>query len=100
MARYLHRVFASIRIGRTEKSDEYLIKHRAIGADEVTEDGGACLSLGERCSLYGAEVLAGDIDGLRAADTDDADGSTLSGGNGTDGIVSMKVFAVVHKRIL
>ena len=75
-------------------------EHGAVGADEVPEGGSACLTLGERHSLDGAEVLAGDSNSLGAANTDDADGSTLSGGYGTDGIVGMKVFAVVHEKIL
>jgi hypothetical protein len=32
-------------------------------------------------------VLGGDADGLGATDADDADGATLGGGNGADGIV-------------
>ena len=96
MARNLYRVFARIGVGSTEEGDEYLIEHRAIGADEVTEDGCARLSLGERRTLDGAEVLAGDTYSFEAANTDDADGSTLSGGYGTDGIVGMEMFAVIH----
>ena len=100
MTRDLHRVFTRIGIGRTEEGDEHFVEHGAIGADEMAEDGGACLTLGERHSLDGAEVLAGDSNSLGAANTDDADGSALSGGYGTDGIVGMKVFAVVHEKIL
>ena len=95
MARYLHRVFASIRIGRTKESDEYFIEHRAISANEMAEDGGACFALGKRSPLYGAEVLTGDGNGLGTANTDDADGSTLSGGNGTDGIGCMPSVSLV-----
>ena len=100
MARDLYRVFARIGVRGTEEGDEHLVKHGAVGADEVTESGGTCLALSERCSLYGAKVLTGNCNCIGAANADDADGSTLSGGNGTDGIVGMKVFAVVHEKIL
>ena len=89
MTRDLYRVFARVGVGRAEKGDEYFIEHRTISANEVAENGGACLALGEWRSLDGAEVLAGDSNSLGAANTDDADGSALSGGYGTDGIVGM-----------
>ena len=89
MARDLYRVFARIGVRGTEEGDEHLVKHGAVGADEVTESGGTCLALSERCSLYGAKVLTGDCNCIGAANADDADGSTLSGGNGADGIVGM-----------
>ena len=96
MTRDFHRVFTRIRVRRTEEGYEHLIEHRTISANEVAEDGGACLALGEWRSLDGAEVLAGDSNSLGAANTDDADGSALSGGYGTDGIVGMELFAVIH----
>jgi hypothetical protein len=34
-------------------------------------------------------VLGGDADGLGATDADDADGATLGGGNGADGVLGM-----------
>ena len=92
MTRDFYRVFARVGVGRSEKGDEYFIKHGTISANEMTEGGSACLTLSEGRSLYGAEVLTGDADGLGAADAYDADGSTLSGGNGADGVVG----AVVH----
>ncbi len=89
MTRDLYRVFARIGVGRTEEGDEHLIEHGAVTRYEMAENGGARLALGERGSTDGAEVLTGDADCLGAADADDADGSTLSGGNGADGIVGM-----------
>ena len=96
MTRNLYRVFTRIRVGSTEEGDEYLIEHSTVSANEMAEDGCACFALGERRTLDGAEVLAGDTYSFGAANTDDADGSTLSGGYGTDGIVGMEMFAVIH----
>ena len=102
MTRNLYRVFTRIRVGSTEECDEYLIEHCTISANEMTEDCGTCLVLGEWCALDGAEVQAGDSYSFGAANTDDADGSTLSGGNGTDGIVGMHSLSInlqVHAKI-
>ena len=86
MTRNLYRVFASVRIGRTEEGDEHFIKHGTISADKMTEGGCTCFTLGKRRALYGAEMLTSDADGFGTADADDADGSALSGGYGADGI--------------
>jgi hypothetical protein len=45
-------------------------------------------------------VLGGDADGLGATDADDADGATLGGGNGADGVLGMahKICFVSLKR--
>ena len=102
MTRNLYRVFTRIRVGRTEDCDEYLIEYRAISASEMTEDCGTCLALGEWRALDGTEVLASDSYGFGAANADDADGSTLSGGNGTDGIVGMHSLSInlqLHAKI-
>ena len=99
MTRNLYRVFTRIRVGSTEEGDEYLIEHCTISANEMTEDCGTCLVLGEWCALDGAEVQAGDSYSFGAANTDDADGSTLSGGNGADGIVDVhNLFCIVLQR--
>ena len=95
MARDLYRVFARIGVRGTEEGDEHFIEHGTIGADEMPEDGGACLALGERCALYGAKVLIGDADGFGSADADDADGSTLGGGYSADGVVGVHVLFVL-----
>ena len=95
MTRDFYRVFARVRVGCAEESDEYLVEHDSVGTYEVTEDSCACLALGKRCTLYGAKMLAGNADGVGAADADDADGSTLSGGNGADGIVGMHILYVL-----
>ena len=86
MTRDFYRVFARVRVGCAEESDEYLVEHDSVGTYEVTEDSCACLALGKRCTLYGAKMLAGNADGVGAADADDADGSTLSGGYGADSV--------------
>ena len=86
MTRDLYRVFARIGVGRTEEGDEHLVEHGAVSRDEMPEHGGARLALGERGPTDGAEVVGGDADGLGATDADDADGATLSGGNGADGV--------------
>ena len=72
-----------------EEGDEDLIEHGAVGSYEMAKHGGACLTRGERGSADGAEVLGGDADGLGATDADDADGATLGGGNGADGVLGM-----------
>ena len=86
MTRYLYRIFASVRKGGAEEGDEYLVEHSPVSANEVSEDGCACFAFGKRCTLYGTEMLTGDADGIGAADADDADGSTLGGGYGADGV--------------
>ena len=82
----LYRVLTRIGVGRTEEGDEHLVEHGAVTRYEMAEHGGARLALGERSSTDGAEVLGGDADGLGATDADDADGATLGGGNGADGV--------------
>ena len=96
MTRDLYRVFARIGVGRTEEGDEHLIEHGAVGGYEMAKHGGACLALGERCSADGAEVLGGDADGLGATDADDADSSTLSGGDGADGVLGSAVHEWIY----
>ena len=74
----------------TEEGHKHFIEHSVFGADEVSKNNSASLALSKRCSLNGTKVAVGDADGLGTTDADDADGSTLSCSDSTDGIVSMR----------
>ena len=71
---------------RTKECDEHLIEHSAIITDKVSENGSSRFALSKRRSLYRAEVMISDADGLGAADADDADGSTLSSSDSTNSV--------------
>ena len=83
------RVFSRVGMRASEKADQHFVDNLSFRTKDVAEGEGIGFAFSQRFTGNGLENAVGEGDGFRTRHADGADGSTLGGSDGTDGILGL-----------